>query len=57
MSSSHIMIASVATVIVALASSSLRIGEAFVVVVLISLALWRGYYIMSSWLGGAFLPG
>src|SRR5262249_24919489 len=55
MPSSYTMIVSLLTAVVALSASSLRTSEALMVVIMLSLVLWRELYLVSSCLAVAML--
>jgi len=48
-------ILSLTTVVVAISASSLRTGEALIVLMLLSLGLWGRIYFTGSWLAAAVL--
>jgi hypothetical protein len=56
MPTSYAVIVSLLTGVVAASASSLRTGEALIVLTVLSLGLWRGLYLASSWLAIALLP-
>lgn len=56
MSGSYAVTVSLLIGVVAASASALRTGEALIVLIVLSLGLWRGLYLASSWLGAALLP-
>jgi hypothetical protein len=56
MRTSFAVISALVTGIMAIFSCYVRSGEALIVLILFSLGLWEGLYLMGSWLAAILLP-
>jgi hypothetical protein len=52
---SSVLIAFLLAAALAVSASSLRSGESLVVLIVLSLGLWEGLYLMTYWLAAALL--
>ena len=51
----YALVATLLTAVVTISTPSLETGESFVALVVLSLGLWDGLYVMASWLTAVLL--